>query len=207
MTETAPILTVVEGTELPLYPVETATRLDSHYFYIWNRKRWRQCDFRRHAYADPEVGFFGRELFELSQEESPIGTLPLDVGALAFKLRMSDSQFRELCGREVTPLYGWYECVTDLGERRLMHDVVLEVVQEAIKGKAKNAVKNADERMRKRLGNIVGILKTKITGASRFAEGEEMVNQISDWIEVEYPGGSATVKRVKEALNALSMRT
>ena len=56
-------------------------------------KRWRGSDFRRHGYKDPEVGFFGLELFFLFQDETPIGTLPCDDSALAFLLRIPTSRW------------------------------------------------------------------------------------------------------------------
>ena len=83
--------------------------------------------------------------------------------------------------------------------------MVTEVAMDALGSKKRNDAKNADERMRKRLGTIINHLKA-IPGAGRIADMEERVNDISDWIEAQYPGGSATLKRVKEALNDLSSR-
>ncbi|TNF19157.1 MAG: hypothetical protein EP318_15490 [Rhodobacteraceae bacterium] len=202
---TAHLRAVPDG-DLPVYPISAAERLDSHFFVPWNLKRWRGSDFRRSGYQDPEVGFYGMELFFLSQDETPIGTLPADDEALAFLLRMPVTRWNELSGRPVSPLHGWSRVVCDNGHVRLAHPVVQEVAVEALGSRKRNDARNADERMRKRLGTIVGHLTKSITGGARIAASEEQVNAISDWIEAKYPGGSATLKRVREALNDLSSR-
>ncbi|HGG04783.1 MAG TPA: hypothetical protein ENK28_04940 [Aliiroseovarius sp.] len=196
---------LIESDDLPEYPISSTERLDAHFFVMWNLKRWRGSEFRRLGYADPEIGWFGRELFELSQDESPVGTLPADDEALAFLLRMPVARWREMRSRAVSPLHGWYMVQCDNQQERLAHDVVTEVALEALRGKKKNAAKNADDRMRKRLGTIVGHLKA-LPGAESIAKMDERVNAISDWIEEQYPGGSATLKRVKEALSDLISR-
>lgn len=196
---------LIDTDEIDVYPISSAERLDSHFFVPWNLKRWRGSEFRRFGYADPEVGWYGRELFEISQDETPVGTLPCDDDALAFLLRMPVARWRELRSRDVSPLHGWKLVQCDNQQKRLAHPVVTEVALEALHGKKKNDAKNADDRMRKRLGTIIAHLKA-LPGAGRIAEMDERVNAISDWIESQYPGGSATLKRVKEALDDLSSR-
>lgn len=196
-------LSLVEAGEMEVYPISASERLDSHYFVAWNLKRWRGSEFRRFGYADPEVGWFGRELFELAQDETPVGTLPTDDEALAFLLRLPLSRWNDLKSRSVTPLHGWHPVQCDSGQVRLAHPVVTEVALEALGAKKRNQTKNAEERMRKRLGTIVGHLKA-IPGGDRIAAVDARVNQISDWIEGAYPGGSATQKRVLEALEDIS---
>ncbi len=196
---------LVDADDIDIYPISSAERLDSHFFVPWNLKRWRGSEFRRFGYADPEIGWFGMELFFLAQDETPIGTLPCDDDALAFLLRIPPARWRELNSRDVSPLHGWQRVHCDNGQVRLAHPVVTEVAMDALGSKKRNDAKNADERMRKRLGTIINHLKA-IPGAARIADMEERVNDISDWIEAQYPGGSATLKRVKEALNDLSSR-
>ena len=196
---------LVDADDIDIYPISSSERLDSHFFVPWNLKRWRGSEFRRFGYADPEIGWFGMELFFLAQDETPIGTLPCDDEALAFLLRIPPARWRELNSRDVSPLHGWQRVHCDNGQVRLAHPVVTEVAMDALGSKKRNDAKNADERMRKRLGTIINHLKA-IPGAARIADMEERVNDISDWIEAQYPGGSATLKRVKEALNDLSSR-
>lgn len=197
-------LRTVGGTDLPDYPISAEVRLDAHFFLAWNLKRWRASDFRRRC--DPEVGWYGLQLFFLAQDGSPIGTLPCDDALLAFDLNVTVEQWQTLCRREVSPLWGWYPVRCDSGEIRFAHKVVTEVALEAVEGKRRNTAKNADERMRKRLGTIADRLRRDIPGAGRFAGDNEMLTAISDWIDQRYEGGSATVHRIREALNALSSR-
>lgn len=190
--------------DLPEYPISAEDRLDSHYFLQWNLKRWRGSGFRKSAYKDPEVGFYGFELFCMAQDETPIGTLPCDDGELAFGLHLPLEKWQALKRRDLSPLRGWYRVLCDNGEIRLAHKVVTEVALEALRSKKSNAAKNADDRMRKRLNAIAKNLAANIPGGARIAQSEEMVNRISEWIAQEYPGGSATVRRIQEAWEALS---
>ncbi len=195
---------LVDADDIDLYPISSAERLDSHYFVPWNLKRWRGSDFRRFGYDDPEMGWFGRELFDIAQDETPIGTLPCDDEALAFLLRIPVSRWRDLNSRVVSPLHGWHRVQCDNGQVRLAHPVVTEIAMTALGSKKRNDAKNADDRMRKRLGTIAGHLVNSIPGGAQIAKSDDRLNDISDWIEGAYPGGSATLKRVREALNDLS---
>lgn len=190
----------------PDYPISAQARLDTHYFVPWNLKRWRGSAFRRLAYKDPEVGFYGLELFFLAQDESPIGTLPLDDEAMAFLLRMPVTRWRDLKARPLSPLFGWYRVACDNGQVRLAHAVVTEVALDALDRRDRNQSKNADDRMRRRLKTIVGHLRDGVAGGHELSQNDEAVNAISDWIEAAYPGGSATLKRVKEAIGAIYRR-
>lgn len=198
-------LELVKADDLPLYPVSSEDRLDAHFFLPWHLKRWRGSDTRKKAYKDPEVGFFAMELFFKCQDETPIGTLPTDESDLAFMLHMSTDKFQSLLKRELSPLRNWYLTQCDNGEVRWAHPVVRDFVLEALSGSRANAAKNADDRMRKRLGTVIGHLKGQPSMA-HLARSDDMVNDISDWITQHYPGGSATLRRVKEAVNDLSSR-
>lgn len=188
--------------DIPDYPISAYERLDSHFFLQWNLKRWRGSEFRKKA--DPEVGWYGLQLFWIAQDETPLGTLPCDDHQLAFDLHLPLEKWRQLCERTISPLHNWEQVMCDNGEIRFAHPVVTEVAVEALGSKKRNAVKNAEDRMRKRLQSIRESLRDKIPGGARMAENDEVVNRISDWIEGAYPGGSATVKRIKEAWEALS---
>lgn len=198
---------LVDMGDMEEYPISSRDRLDSHYFLQWNLKRWRGSEFRKRAYSDPEVGWYGFELFCMSQDETPIGTLPCDDSQLAFGLHISLEKWQSLARRELSPLHGWYKVVCDNGEVRFAHPVVTEIAIEALGSKRRNAAKNADERMRKRLATISHNLAKNVPGGSRIAKDDELINRLSDWIDEKYPGGSATVKRIQEAWEALSMRS
>lgn len=198
------VLRSVYNRELEDYPISASDRLDSHYFLQWNLKRWRGSEFRKKAYSDPEVGWYGFELFCMAQDETPIGTLPCDDEQLAFVLHIPLEKWLALKKRDLSPLHGWYEVRCDNGEVRFAHKVVTEVAVEALGSKKRNAAKYADDRMRHRINTISQNLRANIPGGARIAKNEEMLNQLSDWIETAYPGGSATAKRIKEAWEALS---
>lgn len=200
-----PDMHLVEAGGIPEYPISADERLDSHFFIQWNLKRWRASETRRRGYQDPACGFYALELFFLAQDEAPVGTLPADDDAIAFLLRMTLDRWKELKSRAASPLAGWYQVQCDNGQVRLAHKVVTEIALEALTSKQRNTAKNADDRMRKRLGTIAGHLKNSLN-CKHIASNEAALNDISDWIEAKYPGGSATLKRVKEAFEAISMR-
>lgn len=196
-----PQLSVVSTDALPEYPISSRERLDSHWFMQWNLKRWRGSTFRK--LVEPDVGWAGFNLFCIAQDGTPVGTLPCADRELAVDLGLPLERWQGLMKRDITPLHGWQRYHCDNGEVRLGHAVVIEVVLEALRGRDRNVAKNADDRMRKRLQTIAQAT-VAITGGSRLAQDDERLNAISDWIATAYPGGSATVKRVREAMNALS---
>lgn len=189
--------------EIESYPISVNDRLDSHFFVQWNLVRWEASDFRRMAYRDPEVGFFGIELFFKARGETPVGTLPCCDEALAFMLHLPLERWRDLTNRRLSPLHGWRRVLCDNGEVRLAHAVVTEVVKEALKSRKRNVAKLEDDRMRKRMNTIRAHLNA-LPGAERYAKDEVLLGKINIWIETEHPGGSATLNRVRDALNALS---
>ncbi|WP_295450131.1 hypothetical protein [uncultured Pseudophaeobacter sp.] len=193
----------VDACELPVYPIEAGERLESHYFVEFHYQRWLTSDTR--LLADLEVRSVFLDLICLAQTQSPVGTLPTNPKLLAKLVGLSQEVFDGLCKREVGPLHNWAPCLCD-GVQRLHHPVVTEIALKAVNSKKRNAAANANDRERKRFASIRKILVRDIPGGARFAESQSMVEQISGWIEGEYPGGSCTVTRVKEALNALSAR-
>ncbi len=135
---------LVEAGDLPEYPISSAERLDTHYFIQFNHDRYERSDFRRNSYRDPEVGFFGMELFFKSQGESPLGTLPTDPDALAFLLGLPLEKWKSLTAREFNPLYNWHRVRCDNGEVRLAHPVVQEVMEAALAGHREHKASNEE---------------------------------------------------------------
>jgi hypothetical protein len=190
--------------DIPDYPISVHDRLDSHYFLQWNLKRWRGSDFRKKA--EPEVGWYGFQLFCIAQDQSPIGTLPCDDNLLAFDLNLTLERWLALLERKVNPLHGWYKVRCDNGEIRWAHEVVTEVAEAALKSNRHNAAKHADERKRKRIGTIRHHLTNTIAGGRAAAQSEVLLSQIDEMIERQHPGGSATAKRIIEAWETISQK-
>lgn len=123
-----PVLQVIEG-DLPEYPISRDVRLDGHSFVKWHHHRWLQS--RMCLRGDFECKGMARDLFDVAQTQSPVGTLPADTDDCALLIRADRARFADLCRREFGPLHGWVRCVSG-GELRLMHPVVLEQVQDAL---------------------------------------------------------------------------
>lgn len=192
---------VVDHSELPEYPIPKGERLESHYFFEFHYHRWLSSDTR--LLADLDVRGVFLDLVCISQDQSPVGTLPENPRLLAKLVGITQEEFERLCHREISPLHKWEPCMCG-DERRLHHPVVTELAVKAFTSKTKNAQSKAEDRERKRLKGIATILRSSIEGGQYVAKSDERIEAINDWIKAEYPGGSATVKRVKEALDSLT---
>jgi hypothetical protein len=116
---------------LPEYPIPVDERLESHYFVSFWFNRWLNSDFRLRASA--EVRAFGLDLFFIAQNQSPVGTLPTDEVVIARLLMIDLAHWKDLCKREITPLYNWTPCRCG-NKVRLMHPVVTEQAHDADNG-------------------------------------------------------------------------
>ena len=129
----APQLMVVPDSALPVYPLTRDERLDGNSFVKWQTHRWLSS--RTYKLCSWEVQGMARALFDLSQHESPVGTLPDDEEELAVMLRCDVRRMRELRAMALGPLRNWVPCLCG-NERRLMHPVVLEQVRDALERRA-----------------------------------------------------------------------
>lgn len=112
------------------YPIARAERLDGQTFVKWWHHRWLASDLC--LMATFEVKGMARDLFDLSQTQSPMGTLPRNLAVVARLLRVDVQHFEGLCRYPYGPMSGWMPCITEDGEGRLYHPVVLEQVQDAL---------------------------------------------------------------------------
>jgi hypothetical protein len=127
---TRPHLTPITAAETFEYPVSARERLDGNSFVKWHHLRWLgSATFLMAGY---EAQGMTRALFDLSQTQSPPGTLPRDMVQIARMLRVDHVYFEGLCRHDYGPLRGWLPCVTPEGELRLYHAVVLEQVMDAV---------------------------------------------------------------------------
>lgn len=146
----APALAVVAN-DLPVYPIGRDERLDGQSFVKWQTQRWLAS--RTFKLASWEVQGMARALFDLCQTESPIGTLPDDDAELAFMLRCDARRLAELRKMEFGPLRNWRPCLSE-GERRLMHDTVLEQVQDALDRRAMQDMSKDERAVAQRLDRL-----------------------------------------------------
>ena len=154
---TAPHLSPVPDDGLFLYPIAKADRLDGHSFVKWHHQRWLASDMC--LMATFEVKGMCRDLFDLAQNQSPPGTLPQDKVLIARMLRCDPHAFEALCRQPFGPLRGWMPCLTDDGEVRLYHAVVLEQVQDAIDRREARVLANNQKAVKARQARLVTELR------------------------------------------------
>lgn len=189
--------------DLEDYPISANDRLDSHYFFQWNLKRWRGSGFRKVAYTCPDVGFYAFELFCAAHDETPVGTLPCDDSQLAFMLHMPLEKWQDLLGRKVTPLHGWFKVRCDNGEIRLAHRVVTEVVAEALKSKIKNENDRIERARAKRLQDLRAMVER--IGAKQLLSSPQFIERFDDFLEAHFAGRQRREGVIRQALDQFSM--
>jgi len=180
---------------LPEYPIAVDERLESHYFVSFWFNRWLNSDFRLRASA--EVRAFGLDLFFIAQNQSPVGTLPTNEAVIAKLLMIDLAHWKELCKREITPLYNWTPCRCG-AKVRLMHPVVTEQAQDAIARReareASNSQKAVYQRLR-RLREALGDL-----GCSREVLNDDLlVERMDGWL-LQHCSGRRTAGAYGRAL-------
>lgn len=180
-------LHLIGGGEDGEYPISAMERLDSHYFMQFNHDRYDRSDFRRKAYRDPEVGFFGMELFFKSHGETPLGTLPCDDESLAFLLGLPLDRWLSLRDRPFSPLYNWRPVRCDNGQRRLAHPVVTEVMEAALRGHHEHKVSNEEKAIYARRKRLVEVLRE--CGCREELCGDKLaVAWLDDWLAAHHSG-------------------
>lgn len=180
-------LSLVDVGDLEEYPISARERLDSHYFMQFNVRRYDDSDFRRKSHRDPEVGFFGFELFFKSHSGSPLGTLPDDDDALAFLLNLSLERWLSLRDRSFNPLYNWSRVQCDNGEVRLAHPVVTEVMISALRGHLEYKASNEDKAVYARRKRLTHTLRQ--CGCSKdLCEDDVAVAWLDDWLLENHTG-------------------
>lgn len=192
----------VDSEELQEYPISASDRLDSHYFLQWNLKRWRASKFRRKA--DPDVGWYGMQLFFIAQDETPVGTLPCDDEQLAYELRLPLEKWQALNERKISPLHNWYRVRCDNGEIRWAHPVVMEVAAEALVSSRKNKSNQEERKRAKRLKDLQEMIDSRI-GAGQLLRRPGFLEQFNDWLEDRYPDVQRREAFVRSALDEFQM--
>jgi hypothetical protein len=170
--------------DLPEYPIARVTRLDGHSFVKWAHLRWMSStSFRRMAW---EAQGMARALFDLAQMESPIGTLPDDDEELAYMLRVDIRRMRELRKAEFGPLRNWVPCLSE-GERRLMHQVVLEQVRDALERREVHELSKEEKAAYQRVKRLREALEKLGLGADVLAD-DILIGRMDEWLKTQCRG-------------------
>lgn len=198
MTSLLSSLKVYDSSDLPEYPIPSSERLDSHYFVQFNHDRYDHSGFRRKAYRDPEVGFFGMELFFKAHGETPLGTLPMDDDSLAFLLGLPLERWLSLKERTFNPLYNWSPVRCDNGEVRFAHPVVQEVMQDALRGHHEHKASNESKAVYQRRRRLIDLLRECGCGDKLLAD-EFAVAWLDDWL-LEHHRGQRRFPQIQHSI-------
>lgn len=175
----APRLTVVSGTDVPVYPIGRGDRLDGQTFVKWWHHRWLASDMC--LMATFEVKGMARDLFDLAQTQSPMGTLPRQPAVIARLLRVDAQHFEGLCRHALGPLNGWLPCVTGDGEQRLYHPVVLEQVEDALARREVWLATKSAAAIRERQRRLVAALRAMQVSAAICAD-QALIERMDQWL-------------------------
>ena len=162
-----------------LYPIGRGERLDGQTFVKWWHHRWLASDLC--LMASFEVKGMARDLFDLAQTQSPMGTLPRNMGVVARLLRVDVQHFESLCRHTYGPINGWQPCVTDDGELRLYHPVVLEQVQDALNRREAWLAKKSDAAVRERQRRLIAALRELKVSATVVAD-QALIDRMDQWL-------------------------
>lgn len=175
----APYLAAVPDEGPFVYPIPRHERLDGQTFVKWWHHRWLASDLC--LMASFEVKGMARDLFDLSQTQSPMGTLPRATGVIARLLRVDPAHFEALCRHAYGPLSGWQPCVTEDGEARLYHPVVLEQVQDALTRRETWLAKKSDAAVRERQRRLVSAMREVKMPAAACAD-QALIERMDQWL-------------------------
>lgn len=181
-------LKLVVADDLPEYPIARAVRLDGNSFVKWQHLRWLSSKTARRA--SWEVKGMARELFDLAQMQSPIGTLPDDDDDLADMLRVSVSRMRELRAMEFGPLRNWVPCMSE-GERRLMHPVVLDQVLDVLERREVHELSKEDKATYQRLKRLGQALE-KLGCDKAVVADDVLISRMDQWLQAHCKGNRKT---------------
>jgi hypothetical protein len=189
-------LTPVPIDQIEDYPIGRETRLDGHHFTRWNHNRWLNSSL--HLLGDYEVQGMARAMFDLAQNGNPIGTLPANEAELAALLRVPLPVWHAVCNRPVSPMHNWVRCRCG-NEVRLMHPVVLEVLQDTIR-------KVEDRDLSKEERAVAARRKRLVSGLASIGCSNDMVNdhvligRMDQWL-IDTWKGNRTVQSYISALD------
>lgn len=198
----APRLMAVSDQSLPVYPIGRADRLDGHSFVKWQTARWLSS--RTWKLASWEVQGMARALFDLCQNENPIGTLPDDDEELAQMLRTTPLRVRELRAMDLGPLRNWSRCLCD-GVVRLAHPVVTETILDALERRALAQLSKEQKAVAVRLDRLRKAMLAQMVSKEVVAD-DVLINRLDEWIEANHRGNRTVAVYRSAILHAAQSR-
>lgn len=193
-------LDLVPIDELEEYPLGPEDRVDSHSWIAWPHRRWLHSPVRLKGL--PECRALHFDLICLSQDETPLGTLPTDTEILAKNLNVSEPDFKRLCALDYGPLHGWKPVRCD-DEVRLFHPLVLEIALDALSRKEDNRARNEAANRKKRLQRLRAVM---MGYHKELGQNDAAVEWIDEWLG-ERCTGNRTASWVERAIEAWTART
>jgi hypothetical protein len=188
---TAPHLRPVSSDPMPEYPLSSDMRLEGHTFVKWQFNRWLNSDLA--LLGSYEVKGVARELFDIAQNQTPIGTLPDNDLHLARLLRLDLHVWQELRVRPMGPLHNWRPCrIAGEGNQvRLMHPVVLAMILDVIERREVKSLSKEEAAVRKRMERVRTGLQ-KIGVRAEVVEDAVLIGRMDDWLTRQWKGYRTT---------------
>ena len=184
----APNLQPVAIEDLPVYPVSADERLDGNSFVKWSTNRWLAS--KTFKLMPWDMQGMARALFDMCQNESPVGTLPDDDDELAFMLRVDVRRMRELRAQDFGPLRNWTRCLCPgqgNGQVRLMHRVVTEQVRDALERRSLALLSKDEKAVTMRLERLRKALLAQ--GCSKDVVADDvLIARMDEWLNVVRKG-------------------
>lgn len=204
-------LSAIGSDGLPEYPIPRDQRLQTHYFFPLQFNRWLNSNL--HLKGSYEVQGIAVALFCIAQNQSPVGTLPHDDVLLARLLRIDEARWRDLCRSAVSPLHGWTLCRSE-SEVRLMHPVVLEVLEDVLARREARSLSAQSRAREKRIERMVAAFRG-MSAPSALLEDRHALEAIEDYLSETCRGNRTAAVYLKAlqwagatgALNRGSMNT
>lgn len=201
-----PLLLPVSLDDLPEYPIAPEDRLDGNSFVKWSTNRWLAS--KTFKLMPWEMQGMARALFDMCQNETPVGTLPDDDEELGFMLRCDARRVRELRGMEFGPLRNWSRCVCagqGNGQVRLMHPVVLEQVRDALERRSLALLSKDEKAVTMRLERLRKALLTQ--GCSKEVVADDiLINRMDAWLNEARKGKRTEAVYRSAILHAVQQR-
>lgn len=192
-------LRAVPVDELPEYPIPREMRLDGHHFTRWAHNRWLNSSM--HLLADYEVQGVARAMFDLAQNGTPIGTLPANEAELAALLRLPLDRWRNLCARDMSPLHNWQTCRCE-GEVRLMHKVVLDVLQDTLRKVEERDLSKEDRAIAARRDRLCKAL-IELGCAKAVTDDHVLIGRLDLWLMETHKGNRTRVVYIRAMEHAI----